>query len=115
MNARTVRGDVPASSLGITLAHEHVLIDASCYFFEPTDPAKKPVANAPVRIENLGEIKRDPFMSRDNLINRDPELAVREVAYFKGVGGGTIVDCTSIGLGRDVESLKRNPSVLGST
>ena len=30
-----------------------------------------------------------------------------EILIFKGAGGDTIVDCTSIGLGRDVEALRK--------
>lgn len=40
----------------------------------------------------------------DGLLN-DPELAVAELAAFAGAGGRTLVDCTSVGLGRDPRAL----------
>jgi phosphotriesterase-related protein len=42
----------------------------------------------------------------DGLIN-DEALVLRELGYYKQVGGRTIVECTSQGLGRDAEVLKR--------
>jgi phosphotriesterase-related protein len=41
----------------------------------------------------------------DGLIN-DAALVLRELAYYKEIGGRTIVECTSHGLGRDAEVLK---------
>lgn len=38
---------------------------------------------------------------RDSGLLRDEALAIREVQAFKALGGGTIVDLTSVGLGRN--------------
>jgi phosphotriesterase-related protein len=42
----------------------------------------------------------------DGLLD-DPWLAEQELREFSNAGGMTIVDCTSIGLGRDVEAVQR--------
>ena len=38
---------------------------------------------------------------RGNGLLNDEALAIEEVGRFRDAGGGTIVDCTSEGLGRD--------------
>lgn len=42
---------------------------------------------------------------RDSGLLRDEELAVREAEAFRALGGGTIVDVTSVGLGRNPRGL----------
>ncbi|MCP9487104.1 MAG: hypothetical protein MSC30_14740 [Gaiellaceae bacterium MAG52_C11] len=66
----TVTGDISPEELGVTLPHEHLLCD-------------------------LHRITRVP----DGILH-DPELALREIAHFKRAGGSTLVDTTSLGLGR---------------
>jgi predicted metal-dependent phosphotriesterase family hydrolase len=48
----------------------------------------------------------------DGLLNDEP-LMTREVAAFHDAGGGTIVDVTSIGLGRRPEALRRVSQATG--
>jgi phosphotriesterase-related protein len=48
----------------------------------------------------------------DGLLN-DEALAVQEVSAFRDAGGGTIVDVTSIGLGRQPEALRRVSALTG--
>jgi len=50
---------------------------------------------------------------RDAGLLRDEPLAIREVGAFKALGGGTIVDLTSIGLGRNPEGLARVSQATG--
>ena len=64
------------------------------------------LAEAPVHMDIIGELRRDPFICRDNLCLLDPELATKEITHFKRAGGKTIVDCTTIDLGRDVRVLR---------
>ncbi len=111
MNVHTVLGDVPSEQLGVTTCHEHLLIDATCLFCDSSNHEKKAL-DVPVTVQILGELRRDPYLSRDNLRMLDVELASKEAAYFKKAGGGTIVDCTNIGLSRNIESLK---TISGAT
>ena len=109
MVVRTVTGDCEAAELGVTSMHEHLFIDATVWL---EDPARTPTTSnvdqeAPVSIDLLHVLRRNPRILRDNLVIDDEELVVSEVAEFASRGGGCIVDTTTIGLGRDVEALSR--------
>lgn len=101
----TVLGQVPADSLGKTIVHEHLFIDLSCYFREMKTEAEKKAFAEPVSLANLHNVHRDPYGVRDNCILDDVELAVKEVNFFKNLGGQTIVDVTLPEIGRDVRKL----------
>jgi len=101
----TVLGPVPAEALGRTITHEHLFIDLSCYFRTPATPEDAAIFAAPVSLDNLHVMHRDPYGSRDNCILDDVDLAAREVEVFKSLGGGTIVDVTLRDIGRDVRKL----------
>ena len=46
-------------------------------------------------------MRYDPFRNRDNLELLDEDTAVSEALLFKRAGGGTVVDVTTLGIGRD--------------
>jgi phosphotriesterase-related protein len=71
----TVLGPVPADHLGVTLMHEHLLID-------------------------LCRVTR----AADAVLNEIP-LAIHEIEFFKAVGGKTVVDVTNRILGQDPSAL----------
>lgn len=101
----TVRGAVPVSDLGRTLPHEHLFIDMSCYLLEPQTPEEQTLLEAPISLERLSSIRRNPYGNRDNCLLADAELACAEVTDFKNLGGGAIVDVTLPDIGRDVLAL----------
>jgi phosphotriesterase-related protein len=111
-SADTVRGAVSVSELGITICHEHILVDLTCFSPEIHE-ASQALWESPVRMEHLGELRRNPFACRDNMMMLDPKLAIDELMYYKRSGGKTIVDCTSIGLGRDVRGLRMISEATG--
>ena len=104
---QTVLGAVPSTELGITLPHEHLLLDLRRVFVEPEDAGELPLALAPVGLENLSWVMMNWCRCRDNLVLDDVELAVEEAMRFGRAGGGTIVDVTSVGLGRRPADLRR--------
>ncbi len=110
---QTVLGVVDGEELGITLAHEHLLIDMTVGFSEPQEESIKALVHQPVTLENLGWVRYNTFHNLDNLRMQDVQLATDEVAIFKQAGGNTIVDATNIGLGRDPESLVRIAQAAG--
>lgn len=78
---KTVLGDVKKQDLGITLAHEHIC----CYS------------------EYLYKIANDKYLDKCKLINTASDyLALLKEKY----GLNTLVDCTPVNLGRDVDLLK---------
>jgi len=72
----TVTGDVPLSSLGVTLPHEHVIHRISAYSGKP-----------------------------DNTCT-DVDLVAKELEIFRRAGGCTICDVTPLATGRDPVALR---------
>jgi phosphotriesterase-related protein len=110
---QTVLGPVPADHLGVTLIHEHLLVDASPWFREPEEASKRAVAHDPVRMEILGALRNDPFLCLDNCRLLDEEAAIEEVSGFQRAGGCTVVDPTCRGIGRDPKALQRISRATG--
>ena len=79
----TVTGPIPASEAGYTLSHEHLLID-------------------------LWNLTR----TYDGILD-DECLAIRELAEYRQAGGGSLVDATSGGLGRNPLALRRISEAAG--
>lgn len=115
MEAQTVLGPVPADQLGPTLMHEHVLVDLTCYWSEPEDPADRELARVKVaevsRYTILGTpVGRTTMMILDNLVCDDVGMAAEELRHFGNAGGGTIVDLTMDGIGTGPQ---RRRDILG--
>lgn len=104
---QTVTGLIDARSLGITLAHDHVLIDGTFMYVEPQEESQKKKAHEKISLQNRGWVGYHWTSSRDNVELLDEELAVTELKHFVAAGGRSIVDPTNIGLGRDPQSLLR--------
>ena len=111
--AQTVLGPVPGGELGVTLPHDHLLIDFTVMFREPEAASERGLAHAPVALANLGWVRYHFNQSRDNLRLTDLPMAVREATLFHQAGGRTIVDPTNRGLARDPEGLARISRATG--
>jgi len=107
---QTVLGAIEPDALGVTLAHEHILWDASFLYVEPD---QREMGNEPVRIENLEWLKRNGVGNIDNLMQQDEALAVAELLRFKYIGGGAVVDMSNYGLHRNPEGLARVSEATG--
>jgi phosphotriesterase-related protein len=111
--AQTVLGPADGDDLGITLPHEHLLIDFKVMFKEPDPAADKGRALAPVSMGNLGWIRQNFSSNLDNLRLLDEDVARDEALLFKQAGGQTMVDPTNGGLSRDPEALARIARATG--
>jgi predicted metal-dependent phosphotriesterase family hydrolase len=80
---QTVTGPVQIDELGITMLHEHLIVD----MYEPS-------------LNALGVLL-------------DERAAAEELALYGEAGGGTVVDQTTIGLNPDFEALRRISEVSG--
>ncbi len=109
----TVLGPIPAEELGVTLTHEHLLIDVTCYWQAPREATLIAYAEAPVEIGNLGLIRRNPLLCRDNCRLTDLDLAIQEAMEFRKLGGVTIVDVTLPDIGRDPLALQMISRMTG--
>jgi phosphotriesterase-related protein len=102
-----VLGPVDSSSLGVTISHEHALIDLRCLFEPPRHPTRLYLADAPVTRELRRALEDEPYQSRDNLVLDDEEVAAGELIAFRDAGGRTLIDLTVEGLGPRPEALRR--------
>jgi phosphotriesterase-related protein len=109
----TVLGPIDARTLGITLMHEHILNDCRCWWHKPPEPERQHLAEGPVRLEILGELRMDPFVNLANCALDDEPLAISELGMFAGLGGRSIVDPTCRGIGRNPEALARISTATG--
>jgi phosphotriesterase-related protein len=105
MYAMTTGGPVAAEELGIVLPHEHLLFDLTAYLTAPLDEREHELVDAPLTLENAGHLRRSPLVSRENLQMQDPDVAERELDYFREAGGRTIVDCTLPEMNRNVAAV----------
>lgn len=106
-SVQTVTGPIAAEALGITLIHEHLLVDARRYWRNPQEASRVHLAHRSVSAEILHELRQDPFVNLDNCGLFDEEVASEEVAQFRLLGGRTVVDATSANIGRDPLALQR--------
>ena len=126
---QSVLGPIDPESLGVTLPHEHVLVDmtkgacSATSLIEVTESAKAagaiPAAgwepgedgpgtaaswaakwNEPICLSNRADIARNWFYYGNYKINSIDDV-IEEALLFKRHGGTCIVDQTSIGLARD--------------
>ena len=111
--AQTVLGAVPADELGISLTHEHLLVDLGSTFSPPDDATSYSFAYQPVTTENLWWVRYNYGGNKDNMELLDEDTAIAEAARFKKSGGQTIVDATSVGIKRDPLGLARIARATG--
>jgi len=96
---QTVLGLIEPEAMGITLPHEHLFIDMSCFFVEPGE--ERELAHQPISLENLSWVRSHRMSSRHNLQSFTEEEVIHEVLLFKKAGGSTIAEQTSINMGRN--------------
>src|SRR5262252_4411884 len=111
--AQTVLGAIAGEAMGITLPHEHLLIDFKVMFAEPSAASDKGRAWEPVSLENLGWVRQNFNANLDNLRLLDERVAEDEIRLFKRAGGQTVVDPTNRSLGRDPLALVRIARAAG--
>lgn len=110
---QTVLGLIDAEELGVTLAHDHVLIDGTFMYVEPEEISQKGLAHQKITLENRGWVGYNWTSNKDNVELKDEELAVSELKRFVAAGGRSIVDPTNVGLGRDPLALARIARLTG--
>src|SRR5688572_1671762 len=112
--AQAVLGPVTADRLGVTLPHEHLLIDFAVMFREPASASDKALAHQPVTLANVGWVRQHFNSNLDNLRLLDEQAAQDEITLFQRAGGQTVIDPTNVSLARDPRALARiaRPTVL---
>ena len=110
---QTVLGPIDPGSLGITLTHEHLLVDIA-FLEPPIDRASdKGFYEKPVSLETIGPTKNYAIINRQNFQLNDIPTAIDEVNLYKQYGGQSLVECTPIGVSRDPIGLARISRATG--
>lgn len=109
-SAVSVTGLIPGDQLGITLPHEHLLIDFSCRYVPAPDAEQ---LGPQPQLADRWKLLRQPAGYRANLDGTDVESAITECQHFLNAGGRTIVDLTGLGLGPDPRGLREIASRTG--
>jgi phosphotriesterase-related protein len=81
-------------------AHEHLFVNL-------LPPNLRDLKGEPIRMEDLGALRRNWLSNAENLFLDDEPTAIDEMRKFAEAGGGTIVDQTIRGLKPDPEALAR--------
>lgn len=112
---QTVKGAIPETQLGKTLMHEHCVATSAATYLAVSDPDPKlqKFLNEPITPENRSRIFYYAHKHRANAENRDENLAIQELQYWKSAGGSAIIDVTTPGIGRDVRLLERVSDATG--
>jgi phosphotriesterase-related protein len=105
----TVAGEISADQLGVTDIHEHIL----CDFSKNHEPSAGYSDDVKVDITNLGVVTDNPLAIKDNLILSDVDTAIDELTFFEKAGGSTIVDLSTVEIGRDPAALRKISRACG--
>ncbi len=111
---QTVLGEIPASEIGFTLPHEHLLIDLRPLVPAPTDEGKQAMFRQDLCLANLGYTLNNPYAVLDNAVIDDYAVVTHELLEFKRAGGVSLVDATLREIGRQprlLESLSQETGV----
>jgi phosphotriesterase-related protein len=105
--AMTVLGPIPVEDLGITLVHEHTLIDSGVNGPEPAEASRADLFHRPLTIDILGEVRALPQSNRDNQRMGDVGLISSELQQYAFLGGCSIIEPTVEGIGRDARGVQQ--------
>ena len=110
---QTVLGPVEPGSLGVTLTHEHLLIDLTCYFRMPDEASLRYHVDRPVSMDMLSKVWGlwQGVIDQQRLLSE--RTATEEVLRFRYAGGNSLVDATSLGIARDPLALARISRATG--
>jgi phosphotriesterase-related protein len=108
---QTVLGPIEPDAVGITLPHEHLIDDGTTWVHIPD--AIRDMVTQPITLDTLCWVRYHPFHNLDDRRLLDEDEAIEEALRFKQHGGATIVEVTSVGLGRDPRALTRISQATG--
>jgi phosphotriesterase-related protein len=102
----SVKGEIPARNMGLTLPHEHLFTDLSCYLDKSSFASDQECFSQRITPELSPEVRQKPWSFKDNIILNDVNSAISEAKAFQAVGGETIVDASPYpGMGRNPRGL----------
>ena len=113
--AQVVTGLVRPEELGVTLTHEHLMSDAAVLVPPPPQASLRDMHFRPVAMETFAYAKHysDVIHNFEDFVLRDVDTAIDELMIYRQFGGDSMVECSSIGLGRDPVALARISRATG--
>jgi phosphotriesterase-related protein len=103
----TVLGPIDANLIGQTMSHVHLTIDIMCWFRPPDSGVLRGLSESGINLRNLGLVRRNAMLFKDNLVQDDLDLATNEAGQYRLAGGHTLINCDLPGMGRDPTALQR--------
>ena len=110
---QTVLGPIGPERLGVTMTHEHLLLDTTVIHVPPVSASAKDFYQKPVSEETVGRIRYYAARNADNSRMGDVSTVIDEVMLYQQHGGDSLVDATSIGMSRDPMGLFRVSRATG--
>ena len=110
---QTVLGAIDPSAMGVTITHEHLVIDMSGYSFTPDEATLRGLWDRPYTMDMVGSYQSIVWFNRDLMQLYSEQEALGEVRRFMLAGGGTVVDTTNWDLGRSPGTLARISRATG--
>ena len=87
---RTVLGPIPVEAIGVTLMHEHILLDASSWWKRPCCGSEIAISESALDISMIGDLRMNPFLNRDNCALLDVRAAIEESSIVSSNTGGKL-------------------------
>lgn len=103
---QTVTGPIDPEELGVTMAHEHLLVHNPS-FVEPLEASERYRAYEPVSEQNIEWVRQYWTSNVDNLEVYDEVTAREEAAWYYRAGGDSMIDPTTRYIARDPRALVR--------
>lgn len=111
-HVQTVLGAIAPELLGITLTHEHLLINLTRPLPTNVSHQERSRYYDSIRLNNHFSIRRDHFNHEDQQLT-SVEDAIEELEPYKVLGGRTLVDATLPGIGRNPLGLQEISRATG--
>lgn len=103
---QTVHGKIGSEDVALICVHEHLILDMTHEAIMPTTEEERALFLGEIRMENLGVLRRNPYLVRSNLLLDSVEDAAEELRPLQAAGCNVLIDLTSVGLGRDARKLR---------
>jgi len=122
----TVTGDISPNQLGVTLMHEHVIVDYATNFARPSSDSSRckvgglsleeqdELWDKPMCCEIAGFLRCYFNQNKDNMILDDVGAMADETKKLLKMGGKTIVECSSDPIGRNPTALAKVSASSGT-
>lgn len=103
---QTLKGPLDIKDVKAICPHEHLILDMTHEAVLPETEEEKELFFGEVRMNNLGILRRNPYIVRSNLILDSVDDAIEELSVLTKYNCNLLIDLTTVGLGRDIKKLQ---------